>query len=113
MRRRRIEFWRIRLPTDPSAESSDGSCAWSGEDLAFHFAVDIGQAEVAAAVAIGQLLMIESHEVQDRGMQVVIVDTAGNGAVAEVVGGAVHVALLDAAAREPHGETEGMVIAGA
>ena len=41
-----------------------------GDDLAVH----IGEAEVAAAEAEGQAFMIQSHEVQDRGVQVMDVD---------------------------------------
>ena len=42
---------------------------------AFHdFAVDIGQAEVAAGEAVRELLVVEPQQVQDRGVQVVDVD---------------------------------------
>ncbi len=34
-------------------------------------AVDVGQAEVAAGVAVGELLVVEAQQVQHRGVQVV------------------------------------------
>ena len=32
---------------------------------------DVGQPEVAAAVAVGEPLVIDAHQVEDRGMEVV------------------------------------------
>ena len=49
-------------------------------------AVDVGQAEVAAGVAVGQPLVVEAEQVQDRGVQVVDVDLVLDGVVAVVVG---------------------------
>ena len=54
-----------------------------------HAAVDIGQPEVAAAVAVGQPLVVDAQQVQDRGVQVVDVDAVLDGVHAELVGGAV------------------------
>src|SRR4051794_21817512 len=58
---------------------------------------DVGQPVVAAAVAIGELLMVDAHEVQDRGVQVVNVHLVLDGMPTELVGGAVCHAPLDAA----------------
>jgi len=33
--------------------------------------MDVGEAEVAPAVAVGSFLVVEAHQVQDRGVQVV------------------------------------------
>ena len=52
----------------------------SRQDLARHAAAHVGQAEVAAAVAVGQPLVIEAHQVQDRGVQVVDVHAVLDGA---------------------------------
>ena len=49
-------------------------------------AVDIGQSKVAAAVTVGQLFVIEAHEVQHRGVKVVNVHTLFNGSKTEFVG---------------------------
>ena len=51
--------------------------------------VDVGQAEVAAAVAVRQLLVVEAHQVQDRRVQVVDVDAVLDRVEAELVGRAV------------------------
>ena len=66
----------------------------SGDDLPGHLSADVGQAEVAAAVAVGQTFVVQAHEVQDRGVQVVHVHPIGHGAEAELVGGAVHMPPL-------------------
>ena len=43
-------------------------CACSGQDFTRDAATDIGEPKVAAAVTIGQPFVIQTHEVQDRGM---------------------------------------------
>ena len=48
--------------------------------------VDIGEPVVAAAVAVGEALVVEAHEVENRGVQVVDVDLVLHGVPAEVVG---------------------------
>ena len=50
---------------------SGASREGSGQDVVHHPAVDVGQAEVAAGVAVGQPLVVEAEQVQDRGVQVV------------------------------------------
>ena len=56
-----------------------------------HGVVDVGQAEVAAGVAISELLVVEAHQVQDRGVQIVDMNRLLGGFEAELVGGAVNV----------------------
>ena len=73
--------------------------------------LDIGQTEIAPRITIGEAFVIEAEEVQDRGVQIVDMDTFLDGAVAELVGGAVDVAPFDAAAGEEHGEAPVIVIA--
>ena len=51
--------------------------------------VDVGEPEVAARVAVGEPGVVEAHQVQDRGVEVVDVDGILGGAVAVVVGDAV------------------------
>ena len=48
--------------------------------------MDVGEAEVAALEAEGQLLVVEAEQVQDRGVEVVDVDAVFDGAEAEFVG---------------------------
>ena len=55
------------------------------DDLAVH----VGQAEVAALEAVGQLGVVEAQQVQDRGVQVVDVDLVLDDVEAELVGLAV------------------------
>src|SRR5206468_3210229 len=61
----------------------------SREDFLRHAAAHIGEAEVAAGVAVSQLLVIEAEQVQQGRVQVVHVDLVLHGVVAELVGGAV------------------------
>ena len=83
----------------------------SGDQFVDDVAVHVGQAEVAAGVAVGELLVVEAQQVQDRGVQVVDVDRVLDGLEAELVGRAVDVAALDAAAGQPHGEAVVVVVA--
>jgi hypothetical protein len=55
--------------------------------------------------------VVDSHDVQDRRLQVVHVDRVLGDVVAEVVGRAVGEARLDAAARHPAGEAARVMIA--
>src|SRR5260221_1908152 len=65
------------------------------DDVVDHGAGDIGQAEVPAAVAIGQLGVIDAEQVQNRRVQVVDVDRLIHRLESEVVGGAVDRPALD------------------
>src|SRR5205823_5188828 len=61
--------------------------------------------------AIGQAFVIDAHLVQNGGVQVVDVGAFLLGTVAELVGGAVGHAALEAAAGQPDGEAPVVVIA--
>ena len=74
-------------------------------------AFNVRQPEVAAGVAVGELLVVEAQEVQNRGVQVVDVDAVLDGLEAEVVGRAVDVAAAHAAAGQPHREAVVIVVA--
>ena len=71
----------------------------------------IGQAEISAGVAEGQLFVVETEQVKDSGVQVVNVDAAIDGCVPEFIGLAVDMATFDAAAGQPHAEPEVIVVA--
>ena len=58
------------------------------QEFSHELTVDVGEAEVAALEAVGQLRVIEAEEVQHRGVQVVDVDRVLDGVVAEFVGAA-------------------------
>ena len=73
--------------------------------------MDVGEPLVAAVAGEGEALVVEAEQVQNRGMQVGDMAAVGDGVVAEVVGGAVGLAALDAAAGEPDAEAIGVVVA--
>src|SRR5262249_24781776 len=83
----------------------------SGDDVVDDFAVDVSQAEVAAGISVGELLVIEAEQPEDRGVQVVDVDLALDGLEADVVGRTVDMPALDAAAGQPHREAVMIVVA--
>ena len=103
--------WRTKLPTHERQSLGDQAPYLSGQDVLHHMPVDVGEAEVAAGVAVGELLMVQAEDVEDGGVEVVDVDFVLLGEVAVVVGGAVGDAALHAAAGHPHGEAFGVVIA--
>ena len=80
-------------------------------DVMDYFAVDVGQAEVAAGVAVGEFFVVEAEELEHGGVEVVDVDTVLDGLESEFVGGAVDVSAFNAASGEPGGEAVVVVIA--
>ena len=83
----------------------------SGEDVLHHAASDVGEAEVASGVAVGELLVVEAQEVEDGGVPVVDVDLAFDGFVAVLVSGTVAEAAFDATTGHPGGVAFVVVIA--
>ena len=84
-----------------------GSC----DDLFHHVPRHVRQPERPAMVFESESFVIESHEVEYGGVQVVDVDLAFNAVVAEVVGHAVCDAPLHTASGHPHGEAVMIVLA--
>ena len=76
-----------------------------------NFAIDIGQANIAAAEAEGQSLVIEPEQVEDRRMQVMDLDLILHNFIAVLIGGAVDGAAFDAAAGQPATESIRIVVA--
>ena len=72
----------------------------SSDDFADDAAGDVGEAEVAAGVAVGEFFVVEAEEVKDGGVEVVDVDFVLDGGEPEFVGGAVSATAFDAAADE-------------
>ena len=72
----------------------------SNQYLLNDFAVNIGQAEVSAAIAIRETFMVEAKKMKSRGMQIMNVRAFLDRSEPEVVRGTVGHAALDAAARE-------------
>jgi hypothetical protein len=77
------------------------------EDLA----VDVGQAEVASSMMVGQFFVIESHQVEHRGVQIVHMYGVLDSAVAEIVGCSVSHPASNTAAGHPDGVTVVVVVA--
>ena len=72
----------------------------SGDDVLHHCACHIGEAEIAAAVAIRQPRVIQTHQMQHRRMEVMSVNGILHRLEAELVRGAVRSAAAHAASRE-------------
>lgn len=51
-------------------------------------AVHVGEAEAAAAIMIGQFLVVDAQEVEDRGLEIMHVDRVFDGLEAEIIGSA-------------------------
>lgn len=75
------------------------------------FAVDVGEAKVAAGVAEGEFFVVQAEQVEDGGVEVVHVEFVFNGLISPFVGGAVGMAGSDAAAGQPNGESLRIVVA--
>ena len=115
----------VRSPSNCSPLCSKCSCSSSSSELCTaacgltqQIVHDFGpgddgirQAVVAALVREGQLRVVEAEGVQQRRVQVGDADDVLDGRVAEVVGRAVDVALLEAAAGEPQREGVAVVVA--
>src|SRR5688500_9074700 len=76
-----------------------------------HVPVYVGQAEVAALELVGQLLVVDAHEVQHGGVEIVDVDRVLHDVVAVVVGLPVDEPRLDPAAGGPEREAAAVVVA--
>jgi hypothetical protein len=72
---------------------------------------DIGESEIPAGVSVGEFLVIDSHEVENGGMEVVKVNGFVFSVVAVVVSRSVNRARFDPATGHEHGKTVRVVIA--
>ena len=71
----------------------------------------IGEPVIAAEVTPGEFFVIEAELMQDRGVQIMQMHFAGDGAEAEVVGFAEGEARFDAATGEPGAKALGLMLA--
>src|ERR1041384_8425099 len=83
----------------------------SGEDGLHNLPKVVGEAEVAAVLAVGQFLVIEAQRVENTGVQVMDMHWVFNSLPAEFVGAAIDRAALDAASGQPGRERLVVVIA--
>src|ERR1043166_4560641 len=74
-------------------------------------AMDVGETEIAAGVAISQLLVIESEQMKDGRMKIMNVNRVFDHIHAQLVGRAINRAALDSATGEQHREGRVMMIA--
>lgn len=69
--------------------------------------MDVREAVVPAGVALGALFVVDAHEVENVGVE--IVDLVQGCVPSEVIGCSVDNAAFDSTAGKPHGEAEGTV----
>ena len=73
--------------------------------------MDIGEAEVPAAVAVGEFFVIKAEQMEHGGVEVVDVDFVFNCLKTEIIGRAVDLAAFDSAACHPNGKAVVIVVA--
>ena len=74
-------------------------------------AMDVGKAAADTVVIVGELFVIEAEQVERGGVEIIDGDRGFGRLIAEIVGGAVGRAGLDAGTGEPAGEAVGVMIA--
>ena len=75
-----------------------------------HTSADVGESEVAALEAVGQLQMVESEEVQECGLEVIHVYRAVGRMPADLIGCSPCLSTPDATTGHPQAEGERMMI---
>src|SRR5882724_4239860 len=93
----------------PNAQRLTPNAASLCQNILDDVAVHVRQAIVAPSIEESLLGVVDAHQVQDRGVQVVDMDLVLHGVPAELVGRAIRQSSLDSAARHPHREAEGMM----
>src|SRR5260370_5720660 len=86
-------------------------CVLLCDQIVQNVAGDVGQAEIPAAITLGQLGVLNPEELEDGGVNIVHVDGFLDRLKAEIFGSAVDLAALHVAAGEPNGDAERMLIA--
>ena len=103
---------RLRLPLTPQSALPEGgvhTLALS-DDIVYDVTVNVGEAVVSSGVTIGELLVVESHEVWDGCVHIMDVDAVLDGRQSKFVGGAVAESFLHTAAGHPGGVTVVIVV---
>ena len=108
---RRIDADLIRAdPLDPRHLRSISSY-FLREQLAHYISAHVSQPELAPLKFVSELGMIQTHQVQDRRVQVVNVHWVFSHVVPQLIRLAEGEARFDASSGEPHGKSSWMVIA--
>lgn len=77
----------------------------SGQDALHDVAVDIGQAEIATRMAIGESFVIEAQQVQHGGVQIMNVDAIFDSPISKFIGVPVGEPAANTTSRQPDRET--------
>jgi hypothetical protein len=85
--------------------------AQSSNQLVYNDSAHIRQTKIAALVAIGQVLMIDSEQVENRCLYIVDMHWVLRNVVTQIVGRPDGLSALNSTASEPHGERIRMMIA--
>ena len=83
---------------------------WLRQNLLYDFSVDVGQADVPATEAVGQLFVVDPEQVQDGCMQIVYLQGIFDRPVAPFVGSTKGNAGLHAASGHPETESVFVVV---
>ena len=83
----------------------------SGNDVVHNFSVDVCQAKVTTAVTVRELFVVETHEVQYGGMEIVHVHAILYGGTAELVCRTVGESGFHSTAGHPDGESVVVMVA--
>ena len=71
----------------------------------------IGQAEVSSSVPVGEPCMVDPHQVQDRGVEIMHIHFVAHDRFADVVGFAMYDSPFDSSASQPDRKTVSMMAA--
>lgn len=87
--------------------------ARSDEDFGKDFAGDVGEAEMASVVEVGEALVIDAEQVEEGGMEVVDAGAVADGFVADFIRFAMGCSAFDASPGHPGEEPVGIMVASA
>src|ERR1700679_1766322 len=83
----------------------------SGNDIVYHVSGYVRQAEISSTITVGKLGVIDTHQVENGGVQVVHMHPLIDALPPEIIGGAIGHPALHAAAGQPDCEAVRIVIA--
>ena len=81
-----------------------------GYDVLDHLPVDVCEAEMPSLKLEGELLMVNSEQMQNRGLEIVDVDFVVNGIKADIIGGSVGDTGFNASSSHPSGKGVGVMV---
>ena len=84
--------------------------SWLTQELLNYFAGDVRQAEIAALKTVGEPLVVQAEQVEDRRVEIIHVDRVGDDVPADLIRFTDDLPAFDAAARQPNTERERMMV---